>query len=387
MIKVRLKKSRLKKLRSTKWLAGIIFVAFGWYVTGHTPSIEIAWVTGLLLFTIYLFVFEIVKVDEAAITIMVLLGVSSLLAPTMGLESGLVDTHHLFDGFSSNAVMSIIAVMIIGAGLDKTGMMSKVAAYILKVGGSSEGRIIPIVSGTVGIISSFMQNVGAAALFLPVVSRISARSGLPMSRLLMPMGFTAILGGTVTMVGSSPLILLNDLILTSNRALPIYQQMKTYDLFAVTPIGLALVATGIVYFVLAGRFVLPAVATEAAAAAPGSAKYLEEIYGVDYMLFEVNVPADSPLVGQVLHDIESVNKIRVIAIKAAGTGMRASRGDLSRDLDIGPDSSLGVLCSPEHLKDFVDKYGLNIQKGLRVFSEALSSAQAGIAEIVIPPGS
>ena len=56
----------------------------------------------------------------------------------MGLEHGLVDTQHLFDGFASNAVMSIIAVMIIGAGLDKTGLMSKVASYILKVGGSSE---------------------------------------------------------------------------------------------------------------------------------------------------------------------------------------------------------------------------------------------------------
>jgi di/tricarboxylate transporter len=283
--------------------------------------------------------------------------------------------------------MSIIAVMIIGAGLDKTGLMSKVAAYILKVGGTSESRIIPIVSGTVGIISSFMQNVGAAALFLPVVSRISARSGLPMSRLLMPMGFTAILGGTVTMVGSSPLILLNDLILTSNRALPIYQQMKTYDLFAVTPVGLALVATGIIYFVLAGKFVLPKASPEAASAVAGSSKYLEEVYGVDYMLFEVNVPEDSPLVGQVLNDIESLNKIRVIAVKAAGAGVRASRGDLSRDVDIGPNSALGVLCSPEHLRDFVDKYGLTIQKGLRVFSEVLSSAQAGIAEIVIPPGS
>jgi len=387
IVRVRLRKVRLKKLRSTKWLAGILFVAFGWFVTGYTPSTEIAWVSSLLLFTIYLFIFEVVKVDEAAITIMVLLGVSSLLAPWMGLEAGLVDTHHLFDGFASNAVMSIIAVMIIGAGLDKTGLMSKVAAYILKVGGTSEGRIIPIVSGTVGIISSFMQNVGAAALFLPVVSRISARSGLPMSRLLMPMGFTAILGGTVTMVGSSPLILLNDLILTSNRALPIYQQMKTYDLFAVTPIGLALVATGVIYFVVAGRYVLPAASSEAATAPAGSSKYLEEIYGVDYMLFEVNVPKDSPLIGQTLYDIESVNKIRVIAIKAAGAGMRASRGDLSRDLDIGPDSSLGILCSPEHLRDFVDKYGLTIQKGLRVFSEALSSAQAGIAEIVIPPGS
>ena len=386
-LRVRLKKVRLKKLRSIKWLAGIIFVVLGWYVTGLAPSNDIAWVTGLLFFTVYLFIFEIVKVDEAALTIMVLLGLSSLLAPAMGIKQGLMNTHHLFNGFASNAVMSIIAVMIIGAGLDKTGLMSKVAAYILKIGGSAEGRIIPIVSGTVGIISSFMQNVGAAALFLPVVSRISARSGLPMSRLLMPMGFTAILGGTVTMVGSSPLILLNDLILTSNQALPIYQQMRTYDLFAVTPIGLALVATGVIYFVLAGRFVLPKASVEASTAAAGSSKYLEEVYGIDYMTFEVNVPEGSPLVGQVLHDIESINKIRVIAVKATGTGVRASRGDLSRDVDIGPNSALGILCSPEHLKDFVDKYGLTIQKGLRVFSEVLSSAQTGIAEIVIPPGS
>jgi Na+/H+ antiporter NhaD/arsenite permease-like protein len=134
-------------------------------------------VSAILLFTIYLFAFEVVGVDVAAASVMVLLGLTSLLAPLMGLEQGLVDTRHLFDGFASNAVISIIAVMIIGAGLDKTGLMSKVAVFILKVGGTSEGRIIPIISSTVGIISSFMQNVGAAALFLPVVSRISARSG------------------------------------------------------------------------------------------------------------------------------------------------------------------------------------------------------------------
>jgi di/tricarboxylate transporter len=277
--------------------------------------------------------------------------------------------------------------MIIGAGLDKTGMMSKVAGFILKVGGTSEQRIIPIVSGTVGIISSFMQNVGATALFLPVVSRISARSNLPMSRLLMPMGFTAILGGTVTMVGSSPLILLNDLILTSNVALPQDQQMQTWDLFSVTPVGLALVATGIIYFMLAGKYVLPTISHESSTSVAGSTKYLEEVYGVDYLTFEVNVPEDSPLVGQTLDDIESINKIRIIAIKAAGAGMLASRGNLSRDLEIGPNSVLGILCSPAHLKDFVDNFDLTIQKGLRVFSEVLSSTQAGIAEIVIPPGS
>jgi hypothetical protein len=64
----------------------------------------------------------------------------------MGLTEGLVDNNHLFDGFASNAVISIIAVMIIGAGLDKTGIMSKVAAFIMRIGGKTEARIIPIIS-------------------------------------------------------------------------------------------------------------------------------------------------------------------------------------------------------------------------------------------------
>ncbi len=380
---------RLNKSQNIKWLAAILFGYAVWNIIDFTPNIEIAWITSILALTIYLFSFEIIGVDETAVSIMVMLGLTELLAPVMGLQSGLVDTAHLFDGFASNAVMSIIAVMIIGAGLDKTGMMSRVAGIILDIGGTTEKRIIPIISGTVGIISSFMQNVGAAALFLPVVSRISARTGLPMSRLLMPMGFTAILGGTVTMVGSSPLILLNDLILTSNVALPPDQQMETWSLFSVTPIGIALMTTGIAYFVLAGKYVLPDVSTDSKANVAGSAKYLEEVYGVDYMLFEATVPEDSPLVGQVLDDIESANRIRIIAIKAAGSGkrLRASRGDLSRDVDITENAAIGILCSPAHLRDFVDNFGLKIQKGLRAFSEELSSNQAGIAEVVIPPGS
>ncbi len=375
------------KTPSKKWIAGILFSLAIWGIARIAPSTEVAWVSGLLIFTIYLFSFEIVRVDIAAVTIMVMLGLTNLLVDPMGLQQGLVAPEHLFDGFSSNAVMSIIAVMIIGAGLDKTGMMNVVASYILKIGGTTEARIIPIISGTVGIISSFMQNVGAAALFLPVVNRISARSGLPMSRLLMPMGFIAILGGTVTMIGSSPLILLNDLILTSNAGLPLDLKMDTWSLFSVTPIGLALIAAGIIYFVVAGKFVLPKISADTKANIAGTAKYFEEVYGVDYSLFEVVVPAESTLVGQVLDDIESKNSIRVIAIQSSGAKVQAGQGDLSRDVGITENSSLGILCSPAHLKDFVDAYELRIQKGLRAFSEVLSSSQAGIAEIVIPPGS
>jgi len=368
------------------WIAPLLFAGVALYLSTLVPTIEIAWVTAMLLLTIYLFAFEVVSVDLAAITIMVLLGLSSLLAPWMGLAQGLVDTKHLFDGFSSNAVMSIIAVMIIGAGLDKTGIMSKVSGFILRVGGTGEARIIPIISSTVGIISSFMQNVGAAALFLPVVSRISARSGLPMSRLLMPMGFCAILGGTVTMVGSSPLILLNDLMLTSNKALPPEQHMDAWSLFSVTPIGLALVATGILYFVLAGRYVLPGGARDNATSAGNTMQYFQDVYGLDYSLFEVVVPAESSLVNKNLDDVEKQERIRVIAALCHDE-LCIGPGSLARDVGIEAGTVLGILASPYNLKAFVEHHGLRLRKDIETFTEALATTKSGIGEVVIPPGS
>ena len=378
----------LPRIMSRKQIiAAVIFSATALFLASVVPTVEIAWVSAILLLTIYLFAFEVVGVDVAAVTVMVLLGLTSLFAPFMGLEQGLVDNRHLFDGFSSNAVMSIIAVMIIGAGLDKTGIMSKVAAFILSVGGTTETRIIPIISATVGFISSFMQNVGAAALFLPVVSRISARSGLPMSRLLMPMGFTAILGGTMTMVGSSPLILLNDLILTSNRALPANQQMETWGLFSVTPVGVALIITGIAYFVIAGRFVLPKTKSESSTSGSDAMQYFQDVYGVNYSLSEVEVPEGSPLIGKLIDEIESVCRIRIIATRRSSDDIRVGPGALARDIEIEAGMILGVIADPVNLNNFAEKGHLKKLERLTTFSEDLSASKAGIAEVVIPPGS
>ena len=377
-----------KATLAKRLIAGVAFVILAAYLAAVVPSIEIAWVSAILLLTIYLFAFEIVDVDVAAVSIMVVLGLTSLFAPLMGLKQGLVGNQHLFDGFASNAVISIIAVMIIGAGLDKTGLMSKVATFILNIGGTTEKRIIPIISGTVAFISSFMQNVGAAALFLPVVSRISARSGLPMSRLLMPMGFCAILGGTVSMVGSSPLILLNDLILTSNQGLPESQQMETWSLFSVTPVGVALVVTGILYFVIVGRFVLPTVsAREDAVTGTSAMSYFQSTYGLDYALFEVVVPLESPLVGMKLDDVEHTDKIRVIAALRGAGDLRIGPGGLARDVGIEAGTVLGILASPASLQAFVEKYKLRLRTDLEAFAESLAASKAGIAELVIPPGS
>ncbi|MEJ2611496.1 MAG: SLC13 family permease [Candidatus Thiodiazotropha sp.] len=368
-------------------IAGGCFLAAALLLATQVPSIEIAWVGGLLMLTIYLFAFEIVEVDVAAASIMVLLGISSLLAPYMGLEQGLVDNTHLFDGFASNAVISIIAVMIIGAGLDRTGIMSSVASFILKIGGTTEGRIIPIISATVGFISSFMQNVGAAALFLPVVSRISARSGLPMSRLLMPMGFTAILGGTMTMVGSSPLILLNDLILTSNKALPADQQMETWGLFSVTPIGVTLILTGIIYFVIAGRFVLPKTKSESSTRGTDPMQYFQDVYGLSYYLSELVVTDNSSLIGKQFDDVESAFGVRIIATKITGEANRIGPGALARDVAIEAGMVLGVVADPASLDHFTETFKLKRRATLRTFANDLSANKSGIAEVVIPPGS
>jgi len=370
-----------------KIVAGILFAMLAVYTAFHVPSVEVAWVSGFLILTIYLFAFEIVSVDVAAITVMVLLGLTTLLAPLMGLEKGLVDNRHLFDGFSSNAVMSIIAVMIIGAGLDKTGLMSKVAAFILNVGGTSEKRIIPIISSTVAIISSFMQNVGAAALFLPVVSRIAARSGIPMSRLLMPMGFCAILGGTVTMVGSSPLILLNDLILNSNAALPADQHMHTWSLFSVTPVGLTLVATGVLYFVLAGRFVLPVTeGKQANVMGEGTLNYLSRIYGLKYDINEVVLEEDSPLAGRHVLEVEEEFKVRIVAI-LAGDELLIGANKIDRDVTISRGAVLGIVGTPYAIQEFCDKNKARRRRQLHALAEVLSPAKSGIAELVIPPSS
>jgi len=342
-------------------------------------TVEMVAVLCLLAVTVFLFASEIVRVDVAALIILVTIGLLSYI-PAM---ENLGDPRTLFEGFASNAVISIIAVMIIGAGLDKTGVMSAVAQWILQAGGTSEKRIIPIVSSTVAVISSFMQNVGAAALFLPVVSRISGRTEIPISRLLMPMGFCAILGGTMTMVGSSPLILLNDLLLTANADLPADQQMQPFGLFSVTPIGIALIATGIIYFMLFGKKVLPG--SEIAGSSPAEVRteYLNRLYGFDSGIVEIAVPEDSDLVGMTLLDIHHKFNIYIIATHS---DQKSHISPVVLDTLPGP-CLIAVMGKPGAIRKFAVANDLEIHPTLTKFARDLAPHRVGVAEIVIPPDS
>ena len=331
-------------------------------------------VLAVLAITIALFVFEVVRVDVVALSIMVLLGLL-----------GLVPSDQLFNGFASNAVISIIAVMILGAGLDRTGVMTVVAAFILRIGGKTANRIIPLISGTVGGISSLMQNVGATALFLPVVSRISARTEIPLSRLLMPMGFCAIMGGTITMVGSSPLILLNDLISASNASLPPgAETLGSFELFDVAPVGLALLAVGIIYFLTVGKWLLPDNKIESSAVPALTKTYFADTYGIEGDVYELLVTVDSPLVGMQVGDAEQLEGIpRLLAIRNTDEPRMAPPSDEM----IWVGTILGVMGTRDVVGRFALDYHCRLQPRVKTFGGLFNPSRAGISEVVVPPGS
>jgi di/tricarboxylate transporter len=245
---------------------------------------DIALVLIVLGVTVVLFVTEALRVDVIALTIMVVLPWLGLITPTQA-----------FSGLASDAVVAIIAVMVLGHGLDRAGVMTSVTRPILRAAGTDARKITALVSLAAAAISALMQNVGSAALLLPALLRISRKTGVPAGRLLMPMGFVAILGGTLTLVGSGPLIILNDLLRQAGA--------DTFGLFGPTPIGLALVVAGVVYFLVLGDRLLPR--RDAREPGAGSRQQeLAETWQLPETRRRCRVPRESDLVDRTLEEAD-----------------------------------------------------------------------------------
>ena len=143
----------------------------------------------------------------------------------------------MFSGFSSNAVIAMLSVMILGRGIARTGIMDEFSKFLISKAGTRKRNLVGLLSIATGLLSGLVQNIGAAALILPGIMQVSRRTKIPASSLIMPIGFAAILGGTLTMVGSGPLILVNDLLRNEGH--------EAYNLFSVTPGGIVLLLSGI----------------------------------------------------------------------------------------------------------------------------------------------
>ena len=315
-------------------------------------------VLSTLAVVVVLIITEVVRIDVVALLAMLAL-----------VWTGSITAGEARSGFASNAVLAIIGVMIMGRGLYKSGITETIAQFILRVAGEGKRRIISMVSVTVGLLSAFIQNIGAAALFLPVMMGISKREQISISSLLMPMGFAALLGGTLTMVGTSSLIVLNDLLTTRG--------LETFGLFAVTPIGIVLLLVGIGYFFVFGDAVLPARPEEQATASPG--QRLLSAWGLSDSIFTFRVPPGSPLVGRSVEESEmgakyGVNLLRVYDDEAADY-------NIWEDYRVGAEQHLVVQGYEDDVWRFAGVNGLEF---LEEDEKSVPEGRDGYLEVVIP---
>lgn len=336
-----------------------------------TPPMVVVLV--LVVVAAYLFISERIRTDITAMLILSLLGVCSVIP---GFEDA-IQQASLYSGFASDAVIAIIAVMIIGAGLDRTGIMGWLAARILALGRGREIATLGLLCLSAGFLSAFVQNVGVMALFLPVVSRVAVRSGIPLARLLIPVGFCVILGGTITLVGNSPLILLNELLMQSSL------QVAPFALFSIAPVGVALLGSGVLLFMLAGPYLLPMETPGRGPTNTRALAYFQRVYGLDASVQEVVVPPGSALVGHTIRDVQETCQIRIIATHHQGRTRIATPVTVVLEAP----SVLAVIGETERVEQFALHYDLRVRKSTQTFFEALLPMRAGIAELVIPPDS
>ncbi|MFD2201261.1 SLC13 family permease [Shivajiella indica] len=327
-------------------------------------DIQIIIVLGILTATVIMMVFEIFRIDVVAIICMLALGWSGVLTPD-----------EMLTGFSSNAVISMIAVMILGYGITTTGVMEKFSESILQKVGNNKNKIIGFISLSVGTLSAFMQNIGAAALFLPGTLEISRKTKIPVSQLIMPLGFAAILGGSLTMVGSGHLILINDLLKNAD--------LEPFGLFAVTPIGAILLIAGIVYFFLLGNYVLPAVSSTGSK--KSAQEKLMETMSLSKNIWYFKVQKESQLVGLTTESsgIWKKFQVNIIAISKGQDIIYAPW----RETAFQEGQILAILGREKDAKAMAMEFGLKEEIAPTIFNRLDKSEDSGFAEVIVPGSS
>jgi di/tricarboxylate transporter len=180
--------------------------------------------------------------------------VVALSIPIVLYATGALDAHTAMRGFGNFAALAIAAVFVLGAGLRESGVSTLLAKGLERLGGRAEGRLVALLMAAAGLLSAFMSNAAVVAILLPVGIALSRRSGVAPSHLLMPIAFAAVLGGTITVIGTQPNFLIDDFLRGRTGA--------GFEVFDFAPVGLTILLTGIVFMVLLGRRLLPLVRTE-----------------------------------------------------------------------------------------------------------------------------
>ena len=320
-------------------------------------TLDIALTLLIILGALILFATEKLRVDVVALMVLITVGVL-----------GLVPSDKLFSGFSNSAVVTVWAVYMVSGGLFKTGVANTMGSGILKVAGNTESRLIGTIMLTVGVLSAFMNNVGATAMLLPAVVGISRVTKVAVSKMFIPLAFASLLGGAMTLIGTPANILATGIL--AARGLP------TFGFFEFTPMGIVVLTTGVLYMVLIGRRLLPV------REGPGSK---EEDYNIREYVTEVRVSPVSSLIGKTLLEsrLGRDYDLSVLALQREN----GDRPPLNRDTEIRMGDLLVVESSASDLMAARQSLGLTTEAERTLDIESLERGDVQIIEATLAPRS
>lgn len=279
-------------------------------------------IVAILGVALVLFVSERVRYDLVAL--------AALLAAVL---LGLVEPDEAFNGFGNNAVITVAAVLVMSHALGRSGAVDAVAAPLIRVAGHP--LVLMAALCVIGAaLSGFMNNVGALALLMPIAMAGARKGGFPVSRILMPLSFSTLLGGMTTLIGTPPNLLIADL---SERL-----RGERFTMFEFAPMGVALSLAGIAFIVLVGWRLLPR--------GRAGAKAADELFDVGHYVTEARLPEKSQWVGKTIGEFEEATGDSAVALGLihGETRLRSHRAYVLQEGDV-----LLLQADTQALQDFV----------------------------------
>ncbi len=320
----------------------------------------------ILAAAIILFLSERFSVDLVALFVLVALGLTRILTP-----------QEVFSGFSDTAAITIMAIFVLANGLEATGITERMGELLMRTAGGSEARLIMTLMSAGAFLSLFMNNIAAASILLPAAATMAKKSGVNLSHLLMPLAFGTLLGGTATLFATTNIVVNG--VLKSNG-------YRGFSVFEFAPVGLPLIATGVIYMAMWGRRLLPTEPRgERADVIQQAESDLLHLYQLSERLFRVRIPAGSALINRNLAESTLREKygLNVVGVELNGGTLLAPEPDFVIHQD-------DVLLLEGRVEEFrkldVEPY-LEILP-MRQYSEHdLESSSIAIAEAVLAPRS
>jgi di/tricarboxylate transporter len=354
-------------------------------VVALTPEVLVVSlvITGALV----LFATEVVPVDITALGIVVALLVvseGSQYLATIGLLGDavvLVTPQEGISGFASTATITVLAMFILSDGVQRTGIVAILGRKMAAFTRDDENRQLGVTMGVVAPISGFINNTAAVAILLPMVTDLAHDGDTSPSKLLIPLSYASMFGGTLTLIGTSTNILASEIAATLYvDGDPLFAGLEGgFSMFEFTALGAIVTVVGFVYFYTIGRHLLPE-------RIPPEADLTEEFRLADY-LTEVRVREDSPIVGQTVRDALVDTDFDVDLVQLI-------RGDDTFLEPLGPKTIragdvFALRTDRDTLVELMDADGLDLLPDVTVDETELELAddRENLVEVVIAPGS